>query len=182
MYGFDNNTKSESTNLSFNAGITENVELESVVFASPKKDGSGDPVLMFNFKGESGETFRHLEWPVDMSREDASKKLESMGKRVKHIVTKFIPEDKAVLTGGSYAEFCNGVVNLIGTKNKGVKLRIKLVYKDNGNLAFTPYTGFIERMAENPTTKLRIGNAEKVVKPNPQPTDMGGAAPSEGDF
>jgi hypothetical protein len=182
MYGFDNNTKSESTSLSFNAGIIEDVELESVAFTSPKKDGSGDPVLMFNFKGSNGETFRHIEWAVDMTREDAAKKLESMGKRVKHIVTKFIPEDKATLSGNSYAEFGNGVVNLVGSKNKGIKLRIKLVYKDNGNLAFTPYTGFIERMDANPTTKLRIGKDEKVVKPNPQPTNMAITTPSEADF
>lgn len=159
-YGFNTETKSESTNKSFNPGIHSGVELESVEFKSPKKDGSGDPSLMFNFKGANGETFRHIEWAVGEQATDVEKSQQSLAKRVKHIITKFIPEEQAVLSGNSYAEFAKGVINLIGDNNKGKKVAIKLVYNDKGNLVFTKYVGFIALDAKD----LRIGDKERITK------------------
>jgi len=159
-YGFNTETKSESTNKQFNPGIHSGVELESVEFKSPKKDGSGDPSLMFNFKGANGETFRHIEWAVGEQATDVEKSQQSLAKRVKHIITKFIPEEQAVLAGNSYAEFAQGVINLIGDNNKGKKVAIKLVYNDKGNLIFTKYVGFIALDAKD----LRIGDKERITK------------------
>jgi hypothetical protein len=159
-YNFNTETKSESTNKSFNPGIHSGVELESVEFKSPKKDGSGDPSLMFNFKGANGETFRHIEWAVGEQATDVEKSQQSLAKRVKHIITKFIPEEQAVLSGNSYAEFAKGVINLIGDNNKGKKVAIKLVYNDKGNLVFTKYVGFIALDAKD----LRIGDKERITK------------------
>jgi|688.fasta_scaffold307158_3 hypothetical protein len=159
-YGFNTETKSESTNKQFNPGIHSGVELESVEFKSPKKDGSGDPSLMFNFKGANGETFRHIEWAVGEQATDVEKSQQSLAKRVKHIITKFIPEEQAVLSGNSYAEFAKGVINLIGDNNKGKKVAIKLVYNDKGNLVFTKYVGFIALDAKD----LRIGDKERITK------------------
>jgi hypothetical protein len=166
------NTVAESANKQFTGGIHGNVTLESVVFESPRKDGTGDKVLMFNFKGKNGETFRHLEWPVDESKaQDPTKAYENQGKRIKHILSKFISEDAVVIEGvTSYEEFANKVISLLGNANVSKIVAIKLVYgtanSPKQNLEFTKYLGFIG----NDVADLRIGNNEIIVKPSAQPT------------
>ena len=169
-YGFNQETVAESTNSKqFNAGITNNVTLEEITFESPKKDGTGDKVLIFTFRGPEGEVFRHIEWDVQDGDE---KKLENMAKRIKHILTKFIPEEQAVLQGNSYEEFSNGVIALLGSNNVGKSVAIKLVYNDKNNLQFTKYLGFIAKEAKD----LSIGKNEKIVKGSAAPTDMDSVA------
>jgi len=165
-YGFNNETVAESTNSKqFNAGITANVTLESITFESPRKDGTGDKVLIFTFRGPEGEVYRHIEWDVQDGDE---KKLENMAKRIKHILTKFIPEEQAVLHGNTYEEFANGVIKLLNKNNVGKSVAIKLVYNDKNNLQFTKYLGFIAKEAKD----LSISKTEKVTKVTAAPTDM----------
>jgi hypothetical protein len=164
----NNQTVGNQANKQFQGGIHPNVTLESVVFESPKKDGTGDSVLMFNFKGQNGETFRHLEWAIDESRAaDVAKAYENQGKRIKHILSKFIAEELVVIEGvTSYEEFAKKVIDLLGTANVGKTIAIKLVYNDKGNVTFTKYLGFIG----NTTADLQIGAKEMVVKPSIQPS------------
>ena len=165
-YGFNNETVAESTNSKqFNAGITSGVTLEAITFESPRKDGTGDKVLIFTFRGPEGEVYRHIEWDVQYGDE---KKLVNMAKRIKHILTKFIPEEQAVLHGNSYEEFANGVIKLLGNNNVGKSVSIKLVYNDKNNLQFTKYLGFIAKEAKD----LSIGKNEKVTKTTAAPSDM----------
>jgi len=165
-YGFNQETVAESTNSKqFNAGITNNVTLEGITFESPKKDGTGDKVLIFTFRGPEGEVFRHIEWDVQDGDE---KKLENMAKRIKHILTKFIPEEQAILHGDSYEAFANGVIALLGKNNVGKSVAVKLVYSDKNNLQFTKYLGFIAKEAKD----LSIGKTEKVSKTAAIPSDM----------
>lgn len=165
-YGFNQETVAESTNSKqFSAGITSGVTLEAIIFESPRKDGTGDKVLIFNFRGPEGEVFRHLEWDVQDGDE---KKLENMAKRIKHILTKFITEEQAVLKGNTYEEFANGVIALLGKNNVGKSVSIKLVYNDKNNLQFTKYLGFIAKKAKD----LSISKTEKVTKVTAAPTDM----------
>jgi hypothetical protein len=169
-YGFNTETKSESSSRQFSSGIHENVELTSVSFASPKKDGTGDPSLLFDFTGPNGETFRHIEWEVGDQATDVAKSQEALAKRVKHILTKFIPEEKAILSGHDYASFCQGVVLLLGTEYVGKKVAIKLLYvKDN--LRFTKYCGFIGKDAKD----LYISKNEEsqLVKAGAAPSSQG---------
>ena len=161
-------TVGNQTNKQFNGGIHSNVTLESVTFESPRKDGEGDKVLMFNFKGQNGETFRHLEWAIDESKaQDPQKAYENQGKRIKHILSKFIAEDAIIIEGvSSYAEFSNKVIELLGTANVGKTVAIKLTYNAKGNLEFTKYLGFIGNNAAD----LQIGKNELVTRPQAQPT------------
>lgn len=161
-------TIAESANKQFGGGIHGNVTLESVTFESPRKDGEGDKVLMFNFKGRNGETFRHLEWPVDESKaQDPQKAYENQGKRIKHILSKFIAEDAIIIEGvSSYAEFSAKVIELLGTSNVGKTVAIKLVYNAKGNVEFTKYLGFIGNAASD----LQIGAKELIERPKAQPT------------
>ncbi len=163
-------TVAEQANKQFQGGIHSNVTLESITFESPRKDGTGDKVLMFNFKGQNGETFRHLEWAVDEAKaQDPQKAYENQGKRIKHILSKFIAEDLIVIEGvSSYEEFANKVIELLGTSNEGKTVAIKLVYNQKGNVEFTKYLGFIGNVA----TDLQIGNKEIVVKPTATPSSV----------
>lgn len=165
-YSFDEKTKSESINKNFESGIHTGVELESVLFISPYNDGSGSPVLTFNFKGANGETYKHLEWEVGDQATDIAKSQEALAKRVKHILTKFIPEEDCKLSGSNYAEFSNGVIALLGSNNVGKKVAIKLVYNAKGNVGFTKYVGFIANDAKD----LRIGNSELMTIPSATPS------------
>jgi len=181
----DQNTVAEQANKQFQGGIHGGVSLESVVFEIPRKDGTGDKVLMFNFKGKNGETFRHLEWAVDEAKaQDPQKAYENQGKRIKHILSKFIPEETVVIEGvSSYAEFAAKVIELLGTANVGKTVAIKLVYNAKGNVEFTKYLGFIG----NSPADLQIGNKEVVVKPTAAPStadelSLGTASDNELDF
>lgn len=169
MYGITKETQAESAGLYFSGGINENVELEKISYEGSKKDGTGDKVLAFHFKGPRGEQFRHVEWKIDETREDASKKFENLNKRIKHILTKFMTEEEVIIAGVSnFEEYCTKVISLAGNKFAGVKVRIKLVYNGN-NLGFTKYLGFIERMDTTPS-KIQVGKDEVIVRPAATPT------------
>lgn len=167
MYGFNQETKLNER-ASFAPGISSNVELVSVKFDFPRKDGTGDKALLFDFKGPNGERHRHVEFPIGDKAADPVKSAESLGKRVKHIVTKFIPEEEAILTGNTFEEFCNGTIALLEGKTAGKKVCIKLLYDKKDNLAFTRYIGFIAKNAHD----LSISTAESpfLKKQNATPT------------
>ena len=165
-YGFNQETKSEKSNLPyFEAGIHENVSIENIAFEE-SKEGSGNYVLAFHFKGANGEVFRHTEWEVKDEDPKIVDKIENLGKRVKHILTKFMPEEECILEGNSWSVFCKGVLKLVLGKYNTIKVAIKLVYGNNGYLQFTRYTGFIALDKKD----LKIGKNEIMIRPNTKPT------------
>lgn len=123
-YGIDENTQESNVSSSINAGIQENIKLESVDFASVSE--TGDPVIQVNFIDEFGSTLREILWEVDeeqtkqwnrsadkthgrtnkemgwekgdpITDEDAVKKAYMLfNQRAKHIATKFVDEDTIV--------------------------------------------------------------------------------------
>jgi hypothetical protein len=160
MYGISSDVKVNET-LSFDPGIHSNVTLEKVSYENSKNDGTGKDVLAFHFKGEKGETFRYVEWPVDADVDGADKKFASMSKRIKHILLRFLSEDKIIIGNvATFAEYANAIITLLGNANKDKKVAIKLVYDDKDRLGFTKYTGFI---ADN-ASSLKIGTSERIVK------------------
>ena len=136
----DKNVQSEQNIIrEFKAGLHDNVILDSVEFKSiNEKINNNEPVLVFNFIGANQEVYNFIEYPVDFTRDDAEKKALSQGIRIKHILTKFVDEDSINLTDAtSYADFANKVINTLGDKYKNVKVAIKLVYNQKGNVEFT---------------------------------------------
>jgi hypothetical protein len=184
MYNVSKETAGESTYIPVTqGGILENFKLESVTYASPKKDGSGDFCLIFDFKGPNGEQFRHVEFPILATDKKAQSKAESLAKRIKHILNKFVPEEKIILSGSTFEQFAKGVLGLLGNTYKTVPVRVKIVYNpDNQRFVFTKYIPFIERMDVTPT-KLSIGKDEIITKPA-APTAASGApsVPDEDKF
>jgi len=124
MYGIDEKTQESNVTSTINAGIQENIKLESVDFAPISEDG--DPVIQVNFKDEFGSTLREVLWEVDedqvrqwnqssdkthsrtnkemgwekgdpITPDDAVKKAYNLfNQRAKHVATKFVDEDTIV--------------------------------------------------------------------------------------
>lgn len=163
MYGISKDLAVNESNY-FDGGIHSDVILEKVTYENVKKDGTGKMVLAFHFKGSKGETFRHVEWPVESSDANAESKVVNMGKRIKHILTKFVPEEKVVIENvETFEQYCNAIITILGTSNVDKKVAIKLLYDDKGNLGFPKYIGFIA----NDASALKVSNTEKITKPTP---------------
>ena len=203
QYGIDKTIQSESGFKTIEVGIQENCELTKVTYgpSSEKKDGSAKG-LAFHFKQEGGATFRHLEFPIDNDREkknaeDYYEKLVKDGKapdqikplfvqtyikrvyndqaaRIKHIMSKFIPEDQCLISGVSTFEaFCNAVVAALGTSYRGKTLRLKLVYNYKDYATFPKYANFIELQTDAPTTLKLNPKKDRLEKQTPDAASNG---------
>ena len=62
-YGVNKDTR-EGGSTRMRGGINNDASLTEALFASPKNDGTGDPVIILNFQGPTG-TFKHIEWSVN---------------------------------------------------------------------------------------------------------------------
>ncbi len=170
-YAVTTETSGESDYIPANGGIQDNYLMKNVKYEAAKKDGSGDLTLIFEFEGPNKEQFRHVEFPVDESREGFEKKYASLAKRIKHILNKYMPEEKVVLTGETFEQFAKGVIGLLGNSYKTIPVRVKLILNDSDRLGFPKYLPFIEKMDVNPSI-LRIGKDERIVPSGAKPTTM----------
>lgn len=163
MYGISKDL-AVNENVQFDAGIHSGVIIDKITYESASKDGNGKFVLAFHFKGSKGETFRHLEWPIEESDANLESKVANMGKRIKHILSKFVPEESIVIGNvSSFEEYANEVIRLAGTAYQGKTFEIKLLLNDSDKLCFPKYVGFIAKDAGT----LKISNTEKISKSVP---------------
>ena len=161
MYQINQTVKSEGSSTSvFPLGISENVEMTGV---SVDTASNGNAFLKFAFKSEEGSSLNHFEWPIDTNNEGWEKKLQSQMKRVKHILTKFMEEDKIIINATSFDDFAKTVITLLGNSYVGKKLRVKTVYSYNNYVSIPKYVPFVETMDVNPT-KLNITSFDKMEK------------------
>lgn len=166
MYGISKDLAVNENNY-FDGGIHDGVIIEKISYENVKKDDSGKMILAFHFKGAKGETFRHVEWPIEESDAKAESKVANMGKRVKHILSKFMPEENIVINNvTTFEQYANAIVTLAGSSFNGKTFSIKLLYDDKNNLGFPKYVGFIAKDAGT----LKISNTEKIVKEQPTST------------
>jgi hypothetical protein len=196
MYGIDKTIQSESGFKSIEVGIQENCELTKVSYgpSSEKKDGSAKG-LSFHFKQEGGATFRFLEFPIDNDRETQNgekyyeklvkeNKVPEMAKplfvkqyvkraydaqasRIKHIMSKFISEEKCLVAGATFEAFSNAVIAALDNSYQGKKLRLKLVYNYKDYATFPKYANFIELQTDAPTTLKLVPSKDRIKKQTP---------------
>ena len=161
MYQINQTVKSEGSSTSvFPLGITDNAEMTGV---SIDTASNGNAFLKFTFTSDAGSALNHFEWPIDTQNEGWEKKLQSQMKRVKHILTKFMEEDKIIINADSFENFAKGVITLLGNTYVGKKLRVKTVYSYNNYVSIPKYVPFVETMDTNPT-KLNITSFDKMEK------------------
>ena len=168
----------------------------------PDADPNGIKALIFNFASEDGElTHRHIEWElvekkeldnaeklydtlvsrgetpdapkVDFINATVDKSYLSQQKRVKHILTKFMPEEKAVVpASNSFEQFSKNVEKLLTPAIKDQKLRAIMVYDNSGYVKFPTFVPFLEVMEDGKASLLKVN--EKYHKLTP-PTPKGGS-------
>ena len=161
MYNLNETVKSEGTSAKvFPLGISENAEMTTVGVDTAS---NGNSFLKFEFKGEDGSSISHFEWPIDSNAEGWEKRLESQMKRVKHIMTKFLPEDKVLITANDFEGFAKQVITLLGNTYVGTKLRMKTVYSYNNYVSIPKYVPFMELMTTE-STRLKVTNFDKMEK------------------
>ena len=161
MYQINQTLKSEGTSTSvFPLGISENVEMTGVGVDTAS---NGNAFLKFEFTSSEGSKLNHFEWPIDTNNEGWEKKLQSQMKRVKHILTKFMEEDKIIINADSFDSFAKTVITLLGNSYVGKKLRVKTVYSYNNYVSIPKYVPFVETMDMDPT-KLKITSFDKMEK------------------
>jgi hypothetical protein len=178
MYNIDQNTQSEAAGFT---GIQDNFELVAVRYGVVgKKEGSAAKGLMFDFKRGEKFTITHTEFPIDVERQKQYRKkikvegvereetaeeaveraFKEQATRIKHIVSKFIAEDKIIIKASSFEEYANAVIKLLGDTFKGIKLRLKLIYNNKNLLSFPKFPKFVELMSVTPT-QLELTDYDK---------------------
>jgi len=164
MYDVNTSIDSEGSGANFlDVGIHDDVELIKVEF---KTSSEGSEFMVFQFE-KDGKKLSHTEWkPRDEDDERLENKTKNQIKRVKHIVTKFIPEDKYVFSVTDFKSFCENTINLLGETYKGKKVRIKVIYSFNNYTSLPRYVPFIELMSVD-KTKLEILSIDKMKKEIP---------------
>lgn len=165
-YIINKNVKSEGRQRNFiDVGIHDNVELKSVEF---KISPNNNPFLVFTFE-KDGKILTHTEYePKDKDGNILESKQNNQMIRLKHIATKYIKEDDFVIEvmNDDFKEFCNQYIKLLGNKYVDIKVRIKVVYSDNGFTSLPRYVPFIERMDVN-KSNLEILSIDKMTKDSP---------------
>ena len=173
MYNINSDLKvQESTRTtSIPVGIQDDCTMTSV---EKKTASNGSVYLEFAFEDASGNTLKHTEWDIDPERitpkpgettqEAVSRRVNSMLMRVKHICTKFVPENLFQVQGNSFGELCDGVIRSLGTTYAGKKVRLKVVYNWKDYSSLPNFCPFVEDMQLSPETKLRITQYDKMEK------------------
>jgi hypothetical protein len=173
MYGISKDLTVDENNR-FSGGIHNGVTIEKISYENSKEDGTGKNVLAFHFKGSKGETFRHVEFEVEQSDAKAETKVVNMSKRVKHILSKFVPEENIVINNvNSFKEYVDAIIAIAGTAYQGKTFCIKLNYGTTSYpskyIGFPKYVGFISNDADS----LKIGKDELLSPPSANPTASG---------
>jgi hypothetical protein len=158
-----------SNPLYMEAGIHENVELIDIKFNTSEK---GNEFLAFTFTNPNGETLVHTEW-----KPDTDDKILNQIKRIKQIALSFIPEDRYNINAADFKSFSEQTIALLSNACKGIKVRIKAVYKGKYVTlpSYSRYT-FIERMSVEKSS-IKILGMDSMTPPQPTQGYTGNSNP-----
>ena len=163
MYNVNQTIDSEARASNFlDVGIHEDVTLNSAEY---KVSDAGNEFLVFHFERD-GKKIDHTEWkPNDADPQKLENKELNQIKRVKHIVTKFIPEDQYVFQASDFKSFCENTVKLLGNAYVGKLVRLKVIYNFNNYTSLPNYVPFIETMeVPKAESKLETLSIDKMTK------------------
>lgn len=120
-------------------------------------------------KDSKGNENNIREYDIDTTRPDSAKKVESQLKRLKHILSKFVPEGTPLPQAQTFPELWTAIENLLRQHQANTKpFRLKLVYNDKGYLTVPKYVPFIESMSiPEEQSKLKLDpKFDAVVRPS----------------
>lgn len=165
------------------AGIHDNVTLESVRVDKSPSDNS---FIEFKFVAPDGKSVVHTEWEPrkigDMTDDMLQIKCDNQFARIDQILECFYPnKESRQFTGENFTQFINWVATMLNNADKSIRLRIKVVYNNNGYTTLPKYAKyrFIEPMSvvdkgESVIVKLGIDQFDKPIiadieQSNPNP-------------
>ena len=161
MYKIDQSTQVQEVALksTIPVGINDNCELISV---GRYTASNGSDYLGFTFKDANGAELKQMEWDVDPSRvtpkpgesvdECVTRRVNQMLVRVKHIATKFVPENQFIVQGNNFGELIDSVVKMLAPSTyAGKKVRLKVVYSYNDYCSLPNFAPFVESMDTDPS-------------------------------
>jgi len=174
-------------------------------------DPSGPKALCFEFTNPATEaSLLHFEWEINEERElESAKKLydalvakgeipketkqefvnnrvdkaySSQASRIKHILTKFMPEEDVIIqTVASFEQYCQMIVRLIKPKLDDRKLRMICVYSYKGYITLPSFVPFVENMVDGVSTSLKINKYHKITPPATETAPAKGGAVADDD-
>jgi hypothetical protein len=164
-YGFDKDTKSEGGGFKL-AGRTDGWKLSEVKFSviGKKEDGAKGLIFTFskgsinfdiNFFPIKDDVVKNYKRTLNKGKKDEREETEQeaidrayteQNGTIKHIVTKFVSEEQAVITGvSSFEEYANAIITLLTPLiPTATTKRLKLSYNNKGFLGIPKYGRFIE--------------------------------------
>lgn len=165
------------------AGIHDNVTLESV---RVDKSPSDNNFIEFKFVAPDGKYVIHTEWEPrkigDMTDDMLQIKCDNQFARIDQILECFYPnKESRQFTGENFTQFINWVATMLNNADRSIRLRIKVVYNNNGYTTLPKYAKyrFIEPMSvvdkgESVIVKLGIDQFDKPIiadieQSNPNP-------------
>lgn len=195
-YGFDQETPEQLGTTPIPGGINENVKLVDIAY-EPAKEGSENMCLSFYFQDKEGRQLRHAEFPVDPEEtkkraiqqgndpvDAVRKRVRAQGVRLKHIATKIVSEERAVIKNvQTFQQYAQAVIQLLKPELPAGPFRIKVIMNHKDYSSLPPYPPFIERQTDE-ATKLKIDKRERTqpaTAANPAGLDMPAGGPGD-DF
>jgi len=163
----DETIKSEERSVNYvDVGIHDDMELVDIkIDVSPK----GNNYIVFTFNDPEGRVLTKTEWQPNGQEDDALlKKVKNQVKRIKHIMTKFMPveDTKIEYDTEQWVKYASTVKAKLDLVKQGVKVRLKAIYDSSNYVTLPNYTPFIERMDVDKTT-LAIQSIDKLIKDKP---------------
>lgn len=178
MYNVNKNINSEGSNINFlDVGIHENVLMTGIEY---KVSPEGNEFMVLTFE-KDGKVVTHTEWrPKDDDPDKLDNKTANQIKRVKHIVTKFIPEETYEFEVNTFKEFCDKTISMLDGKYENKPVRIKVIYNYSNYTALPNYVPFIESMeVPKEESKLSILSIDKMTKDRADSEPVAQANPFE---
>ena len=132
-------------------------------------------------KDEKGNEYNMREYDVDTTREYWEKKQASQLKRLKHLLSKFVPEGTDLPQAKTFPELWKAVQTLLMQSQCNTKpMRLKLVYNDKGYLTTPAYVPYLEPMTvAGEQSKLKLNaNFDTLIRPQKDDAGAKFAAPA----
>lgn len=133
-------------------GIHDNVYLKNIEYGlSP----NNNKFMVFTFE-KDGKQLTHTEWePSDNDSAVLFSKIANQMKRLKHIATKYVPNNEFKIDADDFESFAKAYIALLKGKYETKPVRIKVVYSNSGFTTLPKYVPFIESM-EVPAEKSNL--------------------------
>lgn len=195
MYEINESISSGEAGSGLRPGINENIKLTSVRYDKAGKKDDSPLALIFTFENETGGIYEeklfeinpekvkefNQNYPKKHGRDDKAKGYKKgepitndqavaiayadQATRIKHIMSKFIPEDQIKIKANSFKEYAEAIGKMLAGKTD-VALRLKVTLNTKDYYQLPKFPPFVERMDVNPS-KLEITSYDKIVKTTP---------------